>query len=358
MSTTFKNYPISLSELRGKGPEYLVHCPFHDDRHESLSINLEKGVYHCFGCEASGRASEIVEGLEGEFVAKTVVRNGPILSRDHYEQPSQIASQWLERTDVGDTLQQIGQDIQSIRYKACGVVYDKYRCEKCGAPIARAHFCDLPYCEDCRRRHRRRFFEKHKARLEKGEGTYQVFGFMKVRVPVGQLRNGFKMLVERFKQMRKVVGGISGIASPVMRKVDGYWEIWLEVMMKSNEQKYIELAMLTATGLGIAIENHKRFEELSEAWSYFSFKSEFRLEFESIEELAEIVLDLKHVKWFYGFGEYFKVSGWKGEKKRAELKCPLCGGHLKRLGTTRDAFVFWDEEEGIALWSEREVVKW
>ncbi len=41
-------------ELRQAGSEYMGLCPFHDDHDPSLSVNTEKGVWHCFGCGKSG----------------------------------------------------------------------------------------------------------------------------------------------------------------------------------------------------------------------------------------------------------------------------------------------------------------
>jgi len=37
------------------GSEWQALCPFHNDTHPSLSINEEKGVYYCHGCEKRGR---------------------------------------------------------------------------------------------------------------------------------------------------------------------------------------------------------------------------------------------------------------------------------------------------------------
>lgn len=41
-------------DLRKK--EVQVLCPFHDDKNASMSINVENGLYHCFGCNTSGSA--------------------------------------------------------------------------------------------------------------------------------------------------------------------------------------------------------------------------------------------------------------------------------------------------------------
>ena len=44
------------------GDELLCLCPFpsHVDKNPSLSMNLKKDVYYCFGCEKRGRATDLV----------------------------------------------------------------------------------------------------------------------------------------------------------------------------------------------------------------------------------------------------------------------------------------------------------
>ncbi|MDQ3719487.1 MAG: DNA primase [Actinomycetota bacterium] len=44
------------TELRRVGVNLVGLCPFHEERTPSFSINAEKKVYYCFGCEASGDA--------------------------------------------------------------------------------------------------------------------------------------------------------------------------------------------------------------------------------------------------------------------------------------------------------------
>lgn len=53
---------VKLSK-NGSG-EWIGCCPFHDDRSPSLSVNREKGLWHCFGCGAGGDAIEFIERAE------------------------------------------------------------------------------------------------------------------------------------------------------------------------------------------------------------------------------------------------------------------------------------------------------
>lgn len=57
----------------GSGGEVRALCPFHEERKPSLSINLEKKVFHCFGCEAKGNILEFVRMMEGENLRQAAV---------------------------------------------------------------------------------------------------------------------------------------------------------------------------------------------------------------------------------------------------------------------------------------------
>jgi hypothetical protein len=41
-------------ELKGVGDWRLAKCPFHDDKHASLSVNVKHGGYCCHACGAKG----------------------------------------------------------------------------------------------------------------------------------------------------------------------------------------------------------------------------------------------------------------------------------------------------------------
>ena len=49
--------PEVLSRLqitKEKNGEAWGHCPFHDDKHPSFSVNIETGAWWCFACAEGG----------------------------------------------------------------------------------------------------------------------------------------------------------------------------------------------------------------------------------------------------------------------------------------------------------------
>src|SRR3954467_8304297 len=75
------------SDLRRQGAgSWKGLCPFHDERTPSFSVNAEKKVYYCFGCQESGDAIKFVEATEGldfrEAVEALAERYNVELKRD------------------------------------------------------------------------------------------------------------------------------------------------------------------------------------------------------------------------------------------------------------------------------------
>src|SRR5438046_1501406 len=57
------HYKLAAGTISGK--ECSVLCPFHDERKPSCKIELERKIFHCFGCEAKGNVLEFVAHMEG-----------------------------------------------------------------------------------------------------------------------------------------------------------------------------------------------------------------------------------------------------------------------------------------------------
>ena len=50
--------------LRKAGTRYKGLCPFHAEKTPSFSLNAEKGVWHCYGCDAGGDLITFVRRYE------------------------------------------------------------------------------------------------------------------------------------------------------------------------------------------------------------------------------------------------------------------------------------------------------
>lgn len=53
-------------KLLGSGSQRSLLCPFHRERKPSCKVDLERNIWHCFGCEAKGNVLEFVARLEGD----------------------------------------------------------------------------------------------------------------------------------------------------------------------------------------------------------------------------------------------------------------------------------------------------
>lgn len=56
--------------LKGAGPEFFGHCPFHEDQKASLSLNAERKVFCCHGCGAKGTLHQLAVKLGMSFTKR------------------------------------------------------------------------------------------------------------------------------------------------------------------------------------------------------------------------------------------------------------------------------------------------
>ncbi len=46
------------------------HCPYHTDKHPSCSVDLDRGLYHCFSCGQSGKLRALFRDIVGHSINK------------------------------------------------------------------------------------------------------------------------------------------------------------------------------------------------------------------------------------------------------------------------------------------------
>lgn len=87
-------------ELKRVGNRFRGLCPFHRETHPSFYVDPEKGIYHCFGCKASGNIFTFVMKTEGldfkEAVLKLSEKLGIKIDFDLREDPLKTYYELME----------------------------------------------------------------------------------------------------------------------------------------------------------------------------------------------------------------------------------------------------------------------
>jgi DNA primase catalytic core len=104
-------------DLRRSGKEYTGLCPFHEDKNPSFSVNEEKGLFHCFGCAASGDVFDFIMQLDGVTFAEAHAQLGISSTRPHPKAPdpvkntAAIIAEWADEltSNCNEQLREIGQ---------------------------------------------------------------------------------------------------------------------------------------------------------------------------------------------------------------------------------------------------------
>lgn len=98
------DFPTVLSHYGIDAPsgqtQFKVHCPFHEDKTPSCSVNADKGIFKCFGCHTQGNVLEFVIYMED---------GDPESKEDMYE-GAQTAISILGRTPEDFTKQPVPKD--------------------------------------------------------------------------------------------------------------------------------------------------------------------------------------------------------------------------------------------------------
>lgn len=89
-ATLLAHYGIAVPRREG---QITVRCPFHEDRRPSLSVSLERKLFHCFACQAKGDIIDFVARIEDASLleaARIIIRHCGILleGQPHYPLPN------------------------------------------------------------------------------------------------------------------------------------------------------------------------------------------------------------------------------------------------------------------------------
>jgi hypothetical protein len=107
----YREHIITLKETNKR--EAVGLCPFHEDTNPSFSVNLESGLYHCFGCQAGGDVFSFYQNLKGvpfqtafQDIGRLVGLNGDsgkpkVVSSFKYQDEAGRTIYWKERIEPG-----------------------------------------------------------------------------------------------------------------------------------------------------------------------------------------------------------------------------------------------------------------
>jgi DNA primase len=132
------------TDLRRVGSRWTGLCPFHDERTPSLSVDPERGLYHCFGCGVGGDAIRFVQETEAldfpEAVEALADRYGVRLEREEDDPAAEQRRRRRER-------------LHALLERAAGY-YAAYLWESREAERAREYLADRGFSESVTREFR------------------------------------------------------------------------------------------------------------------------------------------------------------------------------------------------------------
>ncbi len=112
---------LDLTPLRGRS-HGLVRCWLHDDRSPSLSLDLDRGVFHCFSCGVGGGVKKFRE-LVGEVPAPSSIRRSreseqqragrEVLERERRAAAMRV--RWLPSWLASDYVRECAQQAAEVR---------------------------------------------------------------------------------------------------------------------------------------------------------------------------------------------------------------------------------------------------
>lgn len=75
------NIELEKEDFNRAGDELIALCPFHKEKNPSFFLNVDKGVFICFGCDEIGNIGKIKQKGEKfhRILVKTVLGNKMLL---------------------------------------------------------------------------------------------------------------------------------------------------------------------------------------------------------------------------------------------------------------------------------------
>ena len=65
-------------QLKKSGQNHFAHCPFHEDKTPSFSVNSQKQIFYCFSCGTGGNVFNFLREMEGLSYPEAIDRKSVV----------------------------------------------------------------------------------------------------------------------------------------------------------------------------------------------------------------------------------------------------------------------------------------
>src|SRR5699024_12715629 len=67
-------------QLRKSGQNHFAHCPFHEDKTPSFSVNDQKQIFYCFSCGRGGNVFNFLKETEGLTYPEAIIKTAELIN--------------------------------------------------------------------------------------------------------------------------------------------------------------------------------------------------------------------------------------------------------------------------------------
>lgn len=67
-------------QLRKSGQNHFAHCPFHEDKTPSFSVNDQKQIFYCFSCGRGGNVFNFLKEIEGLTYPEAIIKTAELIN--------------------------------------------------------------------------------------------------------------------------------------------------------------------------------------------------------------------------------------------------------------------------------------
>lgn len=87
-------------QLRKSGQNHFAHCPFHEDKTPSFSVNESKQIFYCFSCGRGGNVFNFLREIEGFTYPEAIVKTAELIN---YPLDQSMVSQVMNQNNYEDS---------------------------------------------------------------------------------------------------------------------------------------------------------------------------------------------------------------------------------------------------------------